>query len=75
MVYQGYVEILMITLISRKKLGVCKIMRNTVNSYWLQNPVAMQHSTVLNEINVCIKYKVQLKNNGNFLKYLLSFKN
>ena len=28
--YQGFFEILMITLISSKKLGVYKIMRNTV---------------------------------------------
>ena len=32
MEYQGWDEILMITLISRKKLGVYKIMRNTVYS-------------------------------------------
>ena len=30
MEYQGFFEILMITLISSKKLGVYKIMRNTV---------------------------------------------
>ena len=33
MVYQGFYEILMITLISRKKLGGYKIMRYTVYVY------------------------------------------
>ena len=38
MVYQGFYEILMITLISRKKLGGYKIMRNTVCIISITNP-------------------------------------
>ena len=38
MVYQGFFEILMITLISSKKLGVCNNMRYTVPLNWDATP-------------------------------------
>ena len=53
MVYQGFFEILMITLISSKKLGVCNNMRYTVFKFFFPTlflQVLHQHNDTLSRL-------------------------
>ena len=58
MVYQGFFEILMITLISRKKLGGYKIMRNTVNIFLKLVSELVVGSVKQYKHKIVIKFKI-----------------